>query len=112
LTARAAVPSWSRDGKWIYVRSTRSGRDELWRIAAAGGPPEQITRTGGIAAWESWNGELLHYSRSGTLYSQSLTGGPERQVLTCARTEWLACRVGPRAPQPAVEFGGAFPCHW
>jgi Tol biopolymer transport system component/tRNA A-37 threonylcarbamoyl transferase component Bud32 len=81
LTARGAIPSWSRDGRWIYFGSSRSGRDEIWRIAAAGGTPEQITETGGVAAWESWDGTLVYYSRGGALYSQALTGGPERQIL-------------------------------
>jgi eukaryotic-like serine/threonine-protein kinase len=81
LTARGAVPSWSRDGKWIYFRSSRSGRDEIWRIPPTGGTPEQITEAGGIAAWESWDGTLLYYSRGGALYSRALTGGPERPVL-------------------------------
>ena len=53
----------------------------MWRIPATGGTPEQITQTGGNAAWESWDGTLLFYSRDNALYSRALTGGPERQVL-------------------------------
>ena len=81
LITDGAIPSWSRDGKWIYFRSYRSGRSEVWRIAFTGGAPEQVTRAGGIAAWESADGRLLYYSRGGSLYSRPVTGGPEREVL-------------------------------
>jgi Tol biopolymer transport system component/DNA-binding winged helix-turn-helix (wHTH) protein len=30
-------PSYSRDGRWIYFASTRSGRTEIWKMPAAGG---------------------------------------------------------------------------
>jgi hypothetical protein len=50
-------------------------------MPAAGGTPEQITETGGVAAWESWDGTLVYYGRGGSLYSRALPGGPERQVL-------------------------------
>ena len=29
-------PSWSRDGRWIYFASDRTGRFEVWRVPAAG----------------------------------------------------------------------------
>ncbi|MCX6579382.1 MAG: S9 family peptidase [Candidatus Aminicenantes bacterium] len=36
-------PCWSKDGKWIYFLSTRSGSSQVWRIPAAGGKEEKIT---------------------------------------------------------------------
>jgi dipeptidyl aminopeptidase/acylaminoacyl peptidase len=36
-------PAWSRDGKWIYFMSSRSGSSQVWRIAPAGGEAEQVT---------------------------------------------------------------------
>ena len=57
--------SWSRDGQWIYFRSARSGRSEVWRMPAVGaGDAVQMTTTGGAAAWESWDGQTLYYSRA------------------------------------------------
>jgi Tol biopolymer transport system component/tRNA A-37 threonylcarbamoyl transferase component Bud32 len=82
--------SWSRDGKWIYFRSSRSGRSEIWRMPAGGGDAVQMTTTGGAAAWESWDGQTLYYSRhdgngpegvrSG-VFARPVSGGPERQIL-------------------------------
>ncbi len=46
LTHRHAVvtsPSWSADGKSIYFASSRGGTINIWKIAATGGEPEQIT---------------------------------------------------------------------
>jgi Tol biopolymer transport system component/predicted Ser/Thr protein kinase len=80
------LPSWSRDGKWIYFASNRSGRYEVWRKPAAGGEDVQISRDGGFEAWESWDGKTLYYTKhTGTytspLFARSLAGGEERQVL-------------------------------
>nr|WP_262913560.1 hypothetical protein [Rhizobium halophilum] len=36
-------PDYSRDGKWIYFNSSRSGRMQIWRVPAEGGPAERIT---------------------------------------------------------------------
>ena len=37
-------PAWSPDGRWIYFSSTRGGSAQVWRIAAAGGEAEQVTK--------------------------------------------------------------------
>jgi dipeptidyl aminopeptidase/acylaminoacyl peptidase len=36
-------PRWSADGKSLYFLSDKSGSSQLWRVAAAGGTPEQIS---------------------------------------------------------------------
>jgi hypothetical protein len=77
------VPSWSRDGKWIYFRSDHTGRNEIWRAPFAGGSSEQVTRDGGFAAFESVDGQTLFYIKSAEspLYARPLSGGPARRVL-------------------------------
>ena len=37
-------PTWSPDGTWIYFQSSRSGSEQVWRIALAGGEAEQVTK--------------------------------------------------------------------
>jgi Tol biopolymer transport system component len=83
--------SYSRDGQWIYFRSARTGRSEIFRIAANGsGEPVQLTTTGGAAAWESWDGKTLFYTRhdgngpqgfTSPVLARPIAGGPERQVI-------------------------------
>ncbi|HUP24457.1 MAG TPA: winged helix-turn-helix domain-containing protein [Thermoanaerobaculia bacterium] len=41
------APATSPDGGQLLFTSSRSGGHELWRVAAGGGRPEQITRHGG-----------------------------------------------------------------
>jgi Tol biopolymer transport system component len=76
-------PFWSRDGKWLYFSSDRTGRSEIWRVPFAGGPQEQVTRSGGHTAYESVDGQTLFYTKrfSGPLFARLLSGGAERQVL-------------------------------
>jgi eukaryotic-like serine/threonine-protein kinase len=82
----AHIPSWSRDGSWIYCTSNRSGRSEIWRVPAAGGASTQITDNGGYVASESWDGKGIYYLKNVVyaaqpLYERSLAGGTEWQVL-------------------------------
>ena len=82
----ATVPSWSRDGKWIYFGSTRAGAAaDVWRIPAAGGDVIRITDNGGNNALESPDGQTLYYRKliggSAVLFARPVAGGPERQVL-------------------------------
>ena len=84
------VPSWSRDGKWIYFHSDRTGRNEIWRVPFAGGAAEQITKEGGYAAYESADGTTLFYTKatSSPLFARPLSGGAERQLL-----DWVSQRA-------------------
>jgi Tol biopolymer transport system component len=58
-TTENVLPSWSRDGSWIYFASKRSGRFEIWRIPVGGGTVAQVTRNGGFTAFESTDGKTL-----------------------------------------------------
>ena len=56
-------PWYSRDGKTLYFRSNRSGRDEIWRMAPAGGPAEQVTRDGAFDVQDSPDGKVLYITK-------------------------------------------------
>jgi len=77
--------SWSRDGQWIYFRSDRSGRPEIWKRRADGsGTAAQVTFQGGYEAFESIDGQTLYYVRDRDqreLWSIPVSGGEERFVV-------------------------------
>jgi Tol biopolymer transport system component len=78
--------SWSHDGQWIYFSSTRTGRYEIWRIAfPSRGNAEQITTSGGFAAFESWDGQTLYFTRTnaldGAVFARSLRTGSESRIV-------------------------------
>jgi Tol biopolymer transport system component len=78
------VPTWSRDSRWIYFTSDRSGSAQLWKMPAGGGTPVQITRHGGANAMESADGASLYYAKgtnaAGT-WKMPIGGGEEVLVL-------------------------------
>jgi Tol biopolymer transport system component len=77
----AIMPTWSRDGGWIYFSSNRTGRNEVWRIPFGGGEAQQVTRNGGYLALESTDGKTLFYSFGGKVFAKNLADGSEAQVL-------------------------------
>jgi Tol biopolymer transport system component len=82
--SRDQLPSWSRDGKWIYFASDRSGRSEVWRADTAGRNARQVTTTGGEDGFESWDGHTLYYSRPvngvRSVFAMPVAGGPETSL--------------------------------
>ena len=58
------VPSFSRDGQWIYFCSNRSGTRQIWKMPAAGGEAAQVTKGGGFDNIESPDGQFLYYLKS------------------------------------------------
>ncbi|NOT60680.1 MAG: hypothetical protein HOP19_10715, partial [Acidobacteria bacterium] len=86
LTTDAAedvVPSWSRDGRWIYFTSQRSGSLQVWKMAATGGEAIQVTQQGGFEPLESPDGQWLYYARnrgSSAIWRMPVAGGAESFV--------------------------------
>jgi Tol biopolymer transport system component/DNA-binding winged helix-turn-helix (wHTH) protein len=76
--------SWSRNGKWIYCGSNRSGRLEIYRLPASGGAPVPITRNGGLHAEESADG-WLYFSKDAdsptAIWKIRWDGGEEMPVV-------------------------------
>jgi Tol biopolymer transport system component len=80
------MPSFSRDGRFLYFSSNRTGHDEVWRIAVAGGAEEQVTREGGCIPFESLDGRTLYYMRRcqhDALLARPSGGGKERTIVGC-----------------------------
>ncbi len=84
------VPSWSHDGQWIYLVSTRAGAiPDVWRVSPNGGEPIRVTRSGGFEPRESPDGRHLFYLDrhpggapiEGRLMRVPLAGGHEEVVL-------------------------------
>ena len=57
--AEDTCPSWSRDGRWIYFGSGRSGSLQIWKMPSAGGRAVQVTTKGGFEGFESPDGTVL-----------------------------------------------------
>jgi len=89
----ALVPSFSRDGQWIYFGSGRNGQDQVWKVSVNGGDPIQVTFQGGFAALESPDGKMLYYSKARFSHPEiwvvPAAGGPETLVSPLIRPgEW------------------------
>jgi len=57
------MPSWSRDGRFIYFVSTRGGGQlRVWKQPVGGGAPVGITRSVGGEAVESADGRVVYVS--------------------------------------------------
>ncbi len=78
-------PEWSRDGKWIYFGSNKTGRLELYRTPSGGGEVTQITRHGGLHGAESMDAKWIYYSKNAekpsSIWKVPHDGGDETLVI-------------------------------
>ena len=100
------VPSWSRDGHWIYFSSTRAGViADVWKVSADGGEAVRLTRNGGFEPRESPDGTYLFYldhppaalTSSGTARLMRLPLGGGREELFLDRVRpflWSVTEMG------------------
>jgi Tol biopolymer transport system component len=84
------MPSWSRDGQWIYFCSDRSGDLQVWKIPSGGGQMVQVTKRGGLASLESRDGKFLYYSKGPTstepgFWRVPVEGGEEVPIIKLAK---------------------------
>jgi Tol biopolymer transport system component len=99
-SAEDELAYWSRDGRWIYFVSNRSGRDEIWKIPSRGGEAVQITRNEADREEESPDGRYLYYSKGWpfqtSLWRIPVDGGEEVKVLDSVHTagRWTLGREG------------------
>jgi Tol biopolymer transport system component len=112
------LPAWSRDGRSIYVTSSRSGSLQIWKRPLDRGEPLQLTRGGGAEAAESPDGRAIYYAyvpeMGPGLWRVPSDGGNEERVLASVRFGYWAVasdgiyfidfEVPPDAPRPVKFF--------
>jgi Tol biopolymer transport system component/DNA-binding winged helix-turn-helix (wHTH) protein len=78
------APSWSRDGKWIYFGSNRSGNMQIWKMPPSGGQPVQVTKNGGFEGFESTDGTHLYFTKGRAIAGiwRIPVGGGEEEFVT------------------------------
>jgi hypothetical protein len=92
--------NWSQDGRWIYYRSDRTGRHEIWKTPAGGGDAVQVTHGGGFEAFESADGTQLYFIRSrgsAGLWTRRINSGREaliRELSEIPAGSWAPSRTG------------------
>jgi Tol biopolymer transport system component len=102
------LPSWSRDGRWVYFGAERASKAGIWRIPAAGGTEEHIAGREISFGHESLDGKTLFFKTGGwaPLFAHLLAGGPEKRLLDCVwggfavvegGVYYAACDQGPDA---------------
>jgi Tol biopolymer transport system component len=94
-----AMPSWSRDGRFVYYREDRADGHDLWRrpivdagAAADAGPAVRVTHGGGFRGVESPDGRSFVFATrddESPLLVQPVGGGPARPLVACAITRTL-----------------------
>lgn len=104
----SAIPTWSRDGLWIYFSSTAPG-SPIWRVSPQGGDPVPFSKTGGMAAIEGKHDHCFYYFRDGAIWRTDATDGNETRVIDGANfQDWRLCGseicVLQRSPGRSAEF--------
>ncbi len=69
------IPTWSRDGRFVYCVMMRAGEREIWRAPVDGGQAARFGNLQGRAPRESPDGKSPYYFRAGEVWRVALQGG-------------------------------------
>ncbi len=109
-------PSWSPDGRYVSFLWTDWKTQDLYVVAAEGGPPIKLTRSSDFLGGSTWNSagqfgewspdakEIL-YSEDGDLYLVSVPGGESRRLTDTVESE-SGGRFSPDGERIAYAHGG------
>jgi len=97
-------PRWAPDGKSLYFLSARSESSQVWRLAAAGGDPVQVTKLPLDVA-------NLTVSPDGSRLAFSLEVFPDCPTIACTK-ERLDAQEKKKSQARLYEGGVGFFRHW
>ncbi len=88
--ANDVVPSWSRDGSWVYFASDRDGGWRVWKVPATGGAATPVSGPGGFAPLESPDGRFVYFARRSKdeIWRVPVAGGAETRVEGASPAGW------------------------
>ena len=96
-------PHWSRDGKWIYFRSSEVGRMGVYRCPASGGDAVLLTKDiDAVSPQEALDGKTVYFASDhdkSTLRKVTLLGIARYGV----RSGWIASREPPQPLGPLSQ---------
>ena len=105
----AGSPMWSPDSRWMYFTTGIGGATHLFRVAATGGPVEQVTqgerRIQGLdidRGFSRMTYTVGHFDRPEEVWTADIDGGNERR-LTDVHADFLADVAPSRAERVRWE---------
>ena len=93
------VPTWSRDGQWVYFSSDRTGAPQLWKAPIDGkSAPVPVTKGVGLYGIESPDGEYIYYanarSKESAIWRISSSTGAAEPVVEGVSSGWANWSIG------------------
>jgi Tol biopolymer transport system component len=100
------APAWTPDGKSLVLRSSRAGSANLWRVAIAGGTPEQLTSGAGedldpVVSPDGRTVLFANVKRTWEVTVQDIHSGIQRTLLA-KRTPLVFPRFSPDGRRIAI----------
>jgi len=95
-----SVPSWSRDGTWIYfVNGSDAFNQTVWKVPSNGGHAVQISKRDATFPIESLDGGYVYFARDKRLWRAKTDGSKEEQVAGMPEfhflgDEWFPAEAG------------------